>query len=137
MNVLFAVYDLTGRIKRTGSAPLSMVGIQAQEGERVVSVFEQVDQATQYVSDLELGTIATKPELGAVIDKTVVNADGIDSVTISGLPIPTDYRLSGPVQDSAEIDDGSITLRFHFAGDYSIELRALNRMAQTITLSAR
>lgn len=135
-NVFFAVYDeITGAILRTGSAPESMIEFQALPGERVKVTRVALSDATYYVSDVALGLIAEKPPLGALANKTTLIADGVDRVTITNLPIPTDYRLSGPVADSAIIGDGALVISLDFPGVYTVELKAMNRLTQFISIT--
>ncbi len=83
----FTVYDeITGEILRGGNAPPNMIAIQAGVGEKVIP--ENSNDLTQYVHN-GMKEVLNKAANSATIDKTEMNADEVDFVRISSLPIPS------------------------------------------------
>lgn len=119
----FFVYLDSGVIVRTGTAPESMVDIQAQPDERVKA--GSADQATQYVivdADPANDELADKQAMPATIDKTTITADGVDAVTISAPAVPLQITLSGPMADAWSDSDGSIQWATNMPGEYTLRL---------------
>lgn len=114
------VYDAAdGRIKRFGNAPPDHVAIQAGPGE--VAIEGSGSDTGHYVVS---GAIVPRPTMPTSIDKTECLADGVDVVTISGVPNPTDVRVSGPASEVMQVTDGALELTFDVPGRYRILLQA-------------
>ena len=73
-----------------------------------------------YTASTQTLEIVDRDEVPATIDKTQVDADGTDTVTISNLPDPTDVLV-----DSTHytVTDGSFEASFNSAGEYLIVCR--------------
>ena len=67
------------------------------------------------------GSIRHKHTFTPAIDKFTVQADGSDTVTISGLPIPCSVTVNG---QTVTVDDGTLELTFDLPGDYPVKLTA-------------
>lgn len=129
---LFTVYDsVTGAIKRTGTAPDSMIAIQAQTGEAVVT--GQYDAAAQYLPG---GVPTARPAMTSTIDVTTVPADGVTPITISGAPAPCNIDVAGPASYTSSDPDGTIQLTFNLAGTYTVTLSAFPYLNQEFTIGA-
>ena len=112
----FIVYnESTGEIVRTGTAPPSMVDMQAQTGEVVIE--GEANDLTQYF-DIVLGQIVNKPIIPCSIDKLTLTADNIDSITISNLPNPSTVMIMD--EGVWEITDGSFEFTIDTIGEYQI-----------------
>jgi len=130
----FALYDpSTGEVITTGSAPDNMVDLQSAPGlNRYVG---QVDPVHQYidVTDPANPVVADKQPLPYTVDKTTVVADGVDIVTISGLPDSAEVEVSGAV---ATPTAGVVELTFASPGDYTVQMRAFPYLDAEVTIHA-
>jgi hypothetical protein len=71
-----------------------------------------------YVKD---GELTSRPEMNAVADKPSINADGLDVLTISGLPTgKSDVSLVGPIRDQWSETKRKIELTVNMAGTYRL-----------------
>lgn len=104
-----AIYDLqTGEIKSTGGLlfdpDLKDVQINAAlapwGGFEVCGLYEGTETAspeTQYISILDDAAVITeRPPLVVEVDTTTLTADGIDSITLTGLPDPCEIVIDAP-----------------------------------------
>lgn len=134
----YIVYDATtGAILRTGTVQDHLLDFLPNFGEAVMAAQARDDIQFVDVSVPGKPVILLKPALGATPDKTTVLADGVDVVTISGLPDPTSFTLTGSgVQDSGTVTDGVLALTFDTPGKYQIELRAMNKLPQQVEINA-
>lgn len=82
------IYDITGKILRTVSAPIEMIEMQKQENEFLI--YGNADISSQYIKD---GEVTDKLIQETTIDKVTLVADGIDYITISNSPIGTVYVI--------------------------------------------
>lgn len=82
------IYDITGKILRTVSAPIEMIEMQKQENEFLI--YGNADISSQYIKD---GEVTDKLTQETTIDKATLVADGIDYITISNSPIGTVYVI--------------------------------------------
>ncbi len=82
------------------------------------------------------GTVAPKPALGATLDKDSAIADGLDKITVSGLPTGTRFGLSGPAYGSDVVMDGALELTFDFPGTYKLRLDVEGYLTQEVTIHA-
>lgn len=133
--VLYLVHDSGGAILRTGRCPAGLFEAQAGPGETVIDIASEANDVTHYF-DTATGAVRAKPALGAVIDIASVLANGADAATISNLPSPTEYRVSGTAFAQGVVTDGTLALTFDATGDYRVRLRAANRLDQEIALRA-
>lgn len=127
----FFVHDASGKILRYGSCPQSMVGAQAEAGETVRE--GTADPGSQYWDGTQL---ADRPPMPSSIDKLTAVADGVDVVTISGLPNPTDVRITGPAFDAFEVTDGTLELTFDPPGKYTVRLSSFPYLDQEYVINA-
>lgn len=129
MNIVpYTVYDANGTILRTGTAPESMVSLQALDGEQVIA--EMANQLTDFIQN---GTVTAKPAIAARIDKTTLQSGGVDVATISGLPQPCTVHIES---SSNTVTDGVAQISVNAPGDYSVRISALNYLDWTVSLHA-
>jgi hypothetical protein len=93
------------------------------------------DADTQYV-DLSTITVVDKPQLAVTPDKLTATADGIDAVTITGLPTPCDVAFAGLVVDNFQVTDGVLSMTFSAAGTYTLTLSAFPYLLQELVIDA-
>ena len=79
----------------------------------------EADLKTQMM-DTGTGQVVSKPTYSVSIDKTTVLADGVDEVSITGLPVGSTVRVSGPVFSTFDVDDGQAEISFIVAGEYHV-----------------
>ena len=114
MMTRYIAYDSVGRIHRSGICTTSDLPLQESAELSVLSVDDQVDDSKYYVVD---GEVVEKGTLTATLDKTVIDADGIDEAVLSPLPAPIEVQLDG---QTIVVEDGSFELSTDYAGPYHI-----------------
>lgn len=123
--VPFVLYDSTGRIFQTMMLPKADRDLfMPSPGMSTLDVPDAYQQyhETHYVRD---GVLAERQEIRPNIDKTQVQANGADAVTILGLPMPCQIEVRGPLNvEPTTIEDGSLTLTFDTAGAYVVRVTA-------------
>lgn len=131
----FIVYTVaTGLIKRTGTAPINMISIQAGAGEAVIEGVADVN--SQYILD---GEITNKPVFPSVINKNTVNADSIDEINITNVPPGTWMLLvsdENGIRVAEIVDDGDIDLVFDIDGQYKLSLSCFPYLDYEVTIDA-
>jgi hypothetical protein len=85
----------------------------------------QANDATQYI-DMTTHTVSDKPQIVPVPSKITLVADGIDSIIITGLPVPCTVIFDGTRYD---VPDGVFEFTVNLPGDYSIKVEALNMLS--------
>jgi len=91
-----------------------------EDGQVYKETEEDVDMKTQYL-DVDIDMVVNRPQISAEPDKLVFNADGVDSVIISGLPNPCTIKVGG---DEYFVDDGEFEFTVDVVGNYNIECTA-------------
>lgn len=129
----FIVYDIEGRIIRTGVCDASLVDLQAKQGE---AVMPGTADATQNYVDVLLQQVMLKPVLPAQADRVSLPADGVSVVTIAPLPVPTEVTILGPILDIVSVTDGRLDLTFDTPGHYRITLSAFPYVNKEIVIDA-
>ncbi|WP_427501394.1 hypothetical protein ACQE3E_06745 [Methylomonas sp. MED-D] len=81
----YAVYEITsGSIVQTGTALETELDMQAIGWGEAYAVYAgEADRAMQYIL---AGEPVSRPAQATAIDKTIINADGVDVATITGAP---------------------------------------------------
>jgi hypothetical protein len=83
------------------------------------------------------GAITARPALGSSIDATTVTADGVDTVTISGIPAGADVTcILTSMSAAANITDGSCVMTFTVPGTYYIFVTGENLLTENYTVTA-
>lgn len=115
MTVRYAAYDVaSGEITRIGTCREDDLALQ---GTIIAPVGDFVRDSTHYVS---AGVVTPKTASAAIIDKTTIVADGVDTATISGLPNPSLLDVNG---SEVTVTDGTLELTTSLPGSYVIRLR--------------
>ena len=115
----YFIYDVTGRIESVYSGKFPNVQISGGLAFLDASTIEG-DDTTHYVTG---GVITERPENTATIDKTEIDADGVDSVTISNIPNNSEATIKGPdYLNTFTVNDNQIIFTTEVIGEYSIEI---------------
>jgi hypothetical protein len=116
MTVNAVIYNTEGLIVRSFSGPANTLTKQAWEDEAVL--IGEGNGRYQYVHQ---GEILDRPIMPIAMDKVSLVADGVDSITVTGVPVGALVTF-GDLQATAE--DSTITLMTDFREntEFSIEL---------------
>lgn len=119
--VPFVVCDAAGCILRTGSAPGQMIDLQAQPDELVFA--GTAGEADYIINPDGAAESVPRPASPVTIDKTTVQADATDAVTLANVGAGATVSVTGPVSTSGTGDGTPISLTFEAAGQYSITVQ--------------
>jgi len=86
-----------------------------------------------YTPATETYSIEDREQVPATIDKTEVDADGLDTITISNLPNPTAVIVD---EQTYTVTDGAFTASFDTAGEYLIVCRSKWYLDKEFTIDA-
>ena len=113
----FSVYDATGRVVgRFGQSVFTtFITDNVPAGGGYIS--EDIDEREYYIS---AGVKTLRPTTSVSIDKTAIQANGLDAATITGVPTGWTYTIStgatgttdGTAISVTAIEPGSYTIRF-------------------------
>lgn len=128
----FAVVVMaTGQIISTGFGPADGVSAVAQDpGHAVIEVSEAASYRTHW---FDAGEVKDKTPLGAAWDKQAINADGMDTATLSGLPVPCTVLIDG---EEFLVEDGSLEFVAMAPGDYFVSVDHPEHYAQWWVIDA-
>ena len=110
----YIVYTNAGVILRTGVCPQDSLLLQAVESDSYVTEGIAND-VTQWVDN---GTVKDKEEFPAIISTLTLEANGLDSVSILGLPTPCTIKIDDNVY---EVEDGEFEFTTDLPGTYKIK----------------
>lgn len=118
----FVVYkNFNGMILRAGECPDDWLSSQANTGETAMEA--DADDANYYISG---GSIAARPTLSAVWNKTTITANGADQAIFgSGLPNPTTVSVTVvpegvQIPDPEDVTTGTFSFATPIAGAYTV-----------------
>ena len=113
----FEVVEMaTSRIISAGfGQPEGVTAITEDPGHAVIEAPYPVRHDTHWFD----GEFKELMPVEAVWDKMVLDADGVDTATLSGLPVPCQVMVDGVVYD---VDDGSLELTVTSPGDFYVWL---------------
>ena len=90
--------------------------------------------ATHYY---DAGVLTERPDNPAAINRTQIAADGVDTATVSSIPMGTVARITGPSTIWAGvISDGTLELTATFEGQYEIYLESSPERDTAMALEA-
>ena len=133
----FTIYDADGRILRSGTAPATMLDIQAQVGEFILKEIP-ADDSLQYIPDTNTPVVTEKPISVVTIDKTTLTADGVDFITVSNLPVDSRISVESTVNEvylDEPLDSPTDYLTVDAPGDYNITIYAFPYLPFTATIT--
>lgn len=64
-----------------------------------------------------------RPECPVLCDRIQIDADGLDTATLSGIPENTVVSVSGPVEAELVVSDGVLEFTAAIPGDYVLAVR--------------
>lgn len=92
----FAIYEASGKILRTGKAPNeNIANMQCNSNELIVVGVESETHPNTHYFNIETNTVVLKRPIQYQIDKPSIKADGLDTLTVSGLPVGTSVSCEG------------------------------------------
>jgi hypothetical protein len=129
MNNRYAVYDQTGAIRYVWDMTEATLAVQTVPAGMAVSAafphpFNHLREFSQqyYVA---AGVVVPRSSMGLSVSKTSFTADGVDEVTIGGIPTGAVAQVSGAVTAGPEtISDGSLTLTSTTTGSITVSISA-------------
>ena len=125
--VSFVVYEATGRIISTGSAPAQYV---AKQGELTLTCDPSVLDTTHYVNQGTPACLKRQP-LAATWDTQFTTGD--DEAVLSGLPIPCTVYVD---EEPVEVLDGTFEFSAGSPGDYTIRVNEVTYLCQEWIIDA-
>jgi hypothetical protein len=128
----YVLYDpATGEIREFGTtstlASLARPDLIAIEA-TATGAGNYVDVTTDPV------TVRSKTSMGFTVDKTTMTADGVDTVTISGLPAGVTVTVNH--LSEVVVIDGSFEFTTDTAGAYHLEIYALEYFTEVLDIDA-
>lgn len=125
----YAIYNSNGEIDFIYSGPEFEAMLQ---GNNVIIIPDGLDDSNAYVSD---GKVIAKQQFSLSINKSIITADGVDTITINNIPNNTTVTWWDGQQDI--ITDGILEITSDLAGDYKITLDHPHYLTETINFEAR
>ena len=118
----FVIYDITtGEIVNGINCLPDQMEQNVEIGQGFIEVTAFIDDAENYVL---AGVITPKPPVTASIDKTTIAPDGVDTVTVTGIPMGSHVTIKGPVSQTGTINDGVASITVNLPGTYVITIEA-------------
>lgn len=124
---LYTIYNSEGRIIRSGNG----VAV-TKTGEAVLSGVSGSPK-TQRVVD---GALVDRDINAASLDVTEIDADGVDTATISGIPNPSTVTVTGPIESEQTVTDGTLEVTTNTTGEYKIKISSFPYQDATLALFA-
>lgn len=125
----YAIYNSNGVIDFIYSGPEFEAMLQ---GNNVIIISDDLDDSNAYVKD---GKIMAKQQFSLSINKSIITADGVDTITIDNIPNDTTVTWWDGQQDI--INDGILEITSDFEGEYRIILDHPHYLQETLTFEAR
>jgi|GEM_PF-4424693 len=129
LTVNFCIADATGRILCSGSCSALALANQPLESGQLRYPY----RANPGVHYINAGEVAARPEMAPVVSKWSLAADGIDSVSISGLPEGSEVRDAGEWEAATA---GTYVFTAATPGMHRLGLRCWPYQDVTVTLKA-
>ena len=89
------------------------------------------DDSTHWVVD---GQLVERPVMSLEVDKTVIEADGVDQAMITGIPSGATVRIDG--QPDEVVHDGTVSFGTEVAGEYRLRFEAFPHRDAEIVVTA-
>lgn len=116
----YVIYETTsGKIIRTGQCPEQWVNDQALNNETALT--GKANDLTDYVFN---GAVTPRPAQLTTLNKTTLNADGTDAITISSAPIGAVFTAINQAtgETVTGIIDGTDSFSTAILGSYAIKI---------------
>jgi len=129
----YTIYDATGLILQTGMCPEEMLELQAGPGQHLIEGREDATSWSHYVAQ---GEVVERPGMILSVSKASLVADGLDAVTITGVPAGARLSITGPVAAEAIADGAPVSMTCIHAGDYVIQVMNFPYRDEEIRINA-
>lgn len=132
----YAIYDqVTGKINRIIEASLGQGAIQVQPGEGFRDVSSSCQDDTHYI-DLSVvtGIEAMKTAFSISVDKTLINADGVDKATFTNIPNGTEVFVQ--LESKGTINDGTLELTNDAIESMDVLFQHVEYLDHQVTINA-
>jgi len=107
---------ITGAIIRGVVCTPDQVRFQVRDGESAID--GTADGSSHYVP---AGSLTARPTMPASIDQATISADGVDSSTISGLPVGAEISVNSIIIGVVD-ESGSFTFTTDAPGAYAVRV---------------
>jgi len=133
----YSVYNNSGKIVRSISAPPNMLGLQPLSlGESIINAKANLE--TDYIPNPANPVVTPRPANPTTLDKTTVTADGVDKAIASGVPLNSVITLTDSTGSitTGTATTSSIDLIFDIAGTYTIRVELFPYLDFEATINA-
>lgn len=127
----YIVYNIDGKILRTGTTPDTDFNNQNQTGQFIIEGV--ANDVTQYVAT-PTAFVEDKPAMVASIDKVNIIPNGIDTITIASLPIPTEIIVKEVLETNTS--DGEFKFTINAPGSYKIICKSFPYLDKEYNINA-
>ena len=127
--MICAYNTLSGRITTVNYGTKGRIAFDDQSESTFVD--DNIDPVAHFVSGNSLSDKATP---SFAFDVVTIDADGIDTATISGIPAYT--LVTWPDGETAEISDGVLEFAVDLAGTYTFTIDSVQHLKQEVTIEA-
>lgn len=129
---VYSCYDLiTGKVMWAGEMPDYMIPLQTTDKLGVIR--EALNTNTHYV-DVNTETSKPRPPLPVVANKSQIQADGVDELVLSGVPVGS--SVIWPDGEEGVVNDGEVALSVDLAGSYVIKIVSFPYLTEEFTVEA-
>lgn len=133
----YIIFDTSGKIVKTVRCPESMKQYQKTAPSDVI--IEGVAKDTESYVDVNTKTLVEKQSFDFSSEDRECVADGVDSVTFSGLPVGCEINVccaKWGVDDNLNITDGELIFSTNYAGVYYLKFYAPFYKAKRVSIHA-
>lgn len=127
----FALVDtVSGMIEQAGSTTASIADVNADWdlGADIIAVETEtlLDNPRDYYGTVSIDNgqpvvgVSPREDMTPTLSGAALDADGADTVVVSGLPNPCSVSVSGPLSGSASFTDTTLTLTVAREGVYTL-----------------
>ena len=132
--MIYIEYFDSGRIHTLHTSTKAKV-ITASSGSSVLQVDRDIDFDSDYVDvNGEADELAVKAAGALAFDVATIDADLVDTATISGIPAHT--LVTWPDGEVTEINDGVLEFAVDLAGTYTFTIDSVAHLIQEVSIEA-
>lgn len=133
----YIIFDKDGNIVKAVRCPESMISYQRTSPSD--KIIEGVANDSEFQVDVRTKNLIKKQSFNFSSDVRECVADGIDSVTFSGLPVGCQIYVGCSklmVDDNFDIPDGELIFATNYAGLYTLVFTAQNYKTKRVLINA-
>lgn len=123
------IYNKTGKILRTVICSESQYQYQCTREEQMVA--GEGSGGTHYIKN---GVITLRSANTAIVDKTIITADGTDKAILSKLHNPSTVKVSGA--DEVVVTDGTLEITADSVFDLQVRCDTVSQLVKEFTINA-